>query len=113
MVFMYCGRKIEMGVQPNMQMTSSKESLPTHGVANSSQSESKLELFGFDSLVNILGLKRYECPDFSVTYTYIWPNLCIQLKSLTFSCYTETSFSSKCLIQLPSLYTAKLRVSMS
>ncbi|KAK1378378.1 Cation-chloride cotransporter 1 [Heracleum sosnowskyi] len=49
--------KIVMGVQTNQQMTSTKESLPTHGVANSSQSESKLELFGFDSLVNILGLK--------------------------------------------------------
>jgi hypothetical protein len=25
-----------------------------------SQGDSKLELFGFDSLVNILGLKRYD-----------------------------------------------------
>lgn len=32
-------------------------SLPNHGGANGSHSESKLELFGFDSLVNILGLK--------------------------------------------------------
>lgn len=31
---------------------------PEDGV-NGHQKESKLELFGFDSLVNILGLKRY------------------------------------------------------
>lgn len=31
----------------------------THGRPDESQRESKLELFGFDSLVNILGLKRY------------------------------------------------------
>lgn len=28
--------------------------------SNGSQGDSKLELFGFDSLVNILGLKRYD-----------------------------------------------------
>lgn len=32
--------------------------IPEDGV-NGHQKESKLELFGFDSLVNILGLKRY------------------------------------------------------
>ncbi|KAL7211307.1 hypothetical protein ACSBR2_014226 [Camellia fascicularis] len=32
-------------------------SLPIHAGANGPQRESKLELFGFDSLVNILGLK--------------------------------------------------------
>ncbi|KAL8507353.1 hypothetical protein ACS0TY_018048 [Phlomoides rotata] len=32
-------------------------SLPNHGGVNGTQNESKLELFGFDSLVNILGLK--------------------------------------------------------
>ncbi|KAK6154836.1 hypothetical protein DH2020_009084 [Rehmannia glutinosa] len=32
-------------------------SLPNHRSVNGSQTESKLELFGFDSLVNILGLK--------------------------------------------------------
>ena len=31
----------------------------TRGRPYGSQNESKLELFGFDSLVNILGLKRY------------------------------------------------------
>jgi len=29
-----------------------------HGTSSGSQGDSKLELFGFDSLVNILGLKR-------------------------------------------------------
>lgn len=33
-------------------------SLPIHEEANGPQGESKLELFGFDSLVNILGLRR-------------------------------------------------------
>lgn len=49
-----------MGIQPNLQTNAREGSLPTHGVANGSQGESKLELFGFDSLVNILGLKRYD-----------------------------------------------------
>jgi solute carrier family 12 (potassium/chloride transporter), member 4/6 len=31
-----------------------------HVIPNVSQNDSKLELFGFDSLVNILGLKRYD-----------------------------------------------------
>lgn len=35
-----------------------ERSLPTHGQANGPQGDSKLELFGFDSLVNILGLRR-------------------------------------------------------
>lgn len=56
-----------MGVQPKLKIRSVNKSLPNHEVANGSQSESKLELFGFDSLVNILGLKRYD--DFSVIYT--------------------------------------------
>ncbi len=33
-------------------------SLPIHEQANGASGESRLELFGFDSLVNILGLKR-------------------------------------------------------
>ncbi|WOH12086.1 hypothetical protein DCAR_0831585 [Daucus carota subsp. sativus] len=49
--------KIEVGVQPKLKIRSVNKSLPNHEVANGSQSESKLELFGFDSLVNILGLK--------------------------------------------------------
>ena len=31
-----------------------------HAISSGSQRDSKLELFGFDSLVNILGLKRYD-----------------------------------------------------
>ncbi|GJM87142.1 hypothetical protein PR202_ga03068 [Eleusine coracana subsp. coracana] len=42
------------GTNPKIQMASSNG----HATRNASQSESKLELFGFDSLVNILGLKR-------------------------------------------------------
>lgn len=41
---------------------SSQENMDSSTVdveANGPQRESKLELFGFDSLVNILGLKRY------------------------------------------------------
>ena len=43
-------------IDPRTQMASSNG----HAVPNVSQSDSKLELFGFDSLVNILGLKRYD-----------------------------------------------------
>ncbi|OEL36584.1 Cation-chloride cotransporter 2 [Dichanthelium oligosanthes] len=42
-----------LGIDPRTKMTSSNG----HDVPNVSQSDSKLELFGFDSLVNILGLK--------------------------------------------------------
>jgi len=45
-----------LSIDPRMKMTSSNG----HAVPNVSQSDSKLELFGFDSLVNILGLKRYD-----------------------------------------------------
>ncbi|KAG5515919.1 hypothetical protein RHGRI_036829 [Rhododendron griersonianum] len=50
-------KKIKVSTQPNSGSDSSERSLPTHVGANGSQRESKLELFGFDSLVNILGLK--------------------------------------------------------
>ncbi|PUZ57054.1 hypothetical protein GQ55_5G397100 [Panicum hallii var. hallii] len=43
-----------LSIGPRTKMTSSNG----HAVPNVSQSDSKLELFGFDSLVNILGLKR-------------------------------------------------------
>lgn len=35
-------------------------SIPPHVDTSANPRESKLELFGFDSLVNILGLKRYD-----------------------------------------------------
>ena len=41
-----------MSSQDNIESAPNEE-------ANGPQRESKLELFGFDSLVNILGLKRY------------------------------------------------------
>nr|CAB3477014.1 unnamed protein product [Digitaria exilis] len=43
-----------LSIDPRTKMTSSNG----HAVPSASQSDSKLELFGFDSLVNILGLKR-------------------------------------------------------
>lgn len=49
--------KIKIGRQQNLASEERGGGLPTSGVANGSQGESKLELFGFDSLVNILGLK--------------------------------------------------------
>ena len=50
---MYCGRKVKVSSQENMDPSTVEVE------ANGPQRESKLELFGFDSLVNILGLKRY------------------------------------------------------
>ncbi|XP_059288857.1 cation-chloride cotransporter 1-like isoform X1 [Lycium ferocissimum] len=49
-------KKVNVGVHPNMASDEREESLPNHST-NGPQRESKLELFGFDSLVNILGLK--------------------------------------------------------
>ncbi|XP_057949129.1 cation-chloride cotransporter 1 isoform X5 [Malania oleifera] len=48
-------KKIKVASQANMGLDARKGSSPT--TTNASQRESKLELFGFDSLVNILGLK--------------------------------------------------------
>uniref|UniRef100_A0A6P3ZRH8 cation-chloride cotransporter 1 n=1 Tax=Ziziphus jujuba TaxID=326968 RepID=A0A6P3ZRH8_ZIZJJ len=50
-------KKIKVSSQPNMGSNGKEGCSPTHAQANGPQSESKLELFGFDSLVNILGLK--------------------------------------------------------
>ncbi|MCD9561381.1 Protein ccc1 [Datura stramonium] len=46
-------KKVKVNIQPDV---ASEGSMPNHSV-NGPQRESKLELFGFDSLVNILGLK--------------------------------------------------------
>jgi hypothetical protein len=53
---------------PRMQMASSNG----HATRNASQSESKLELFGFDSLVNILGLKRCNHLSYSFLISANW-----------------------------------------
>ncbi|XP_048141047.1 cation-chloride cotransporter 1 isoform X3 [Rhodamnia argentea] len=51
-------RNIKVGQQANEGPDAKEEgSSPRHADVNGSQKESKLELFGFDSLVNILGLK--------------------------------------------------------
>ena len=48
-------------MKSNVETTANgmEDSSHTHGRTDGSQRESKLELFGFDSLVNILGLKRH------------------------------------------------------
>ncbi|KAE7996099.1 hypothetical protein FH972_000847 [Carpinus fangiana] len=50
-------KKVKVGTQANMGADLKEGSLPIHEEANGPQGESKLELFGFDSLVNILGLR--------------------------------------------------------
>ncbi|KAK3432676.1 cation-chloride cotransporter 1 [Eucalyptus grandis] len=51
-------RNIKVGQQANVGRDANEEgSSPRHADVNGSRNESKLELFGFDSLVNILGLK--------------------------------------------------------
>ncbi|KAL6282723.1 hypothetical protein ACE6H2_013652 [Prunus campanulata] len=50
-------KTIKVGTQENMGSDANEGHPPTHVQANGPQRESKLELFGFDSLVNILGLK--------------------------------------------------------
>ncbi|XP_021812404.1 cation-chloride cotransporter 1 [Prunus avium] len=50
-------KTIKVGTQENMGSDAKEGHPPTHVQANGPQRESKLELFGFDSLVNILGLK--------------------------------------------------------
>lgn len=50
-------KKTKVGMQPVMTSEGKDGALPNHDGVNGAQTESKLELFGFDSLVNILGLK--------------------------------------------------------
>ncbi|XP_010921512.1 cation-chloride cotransporter 1 isoform X2 [Elaeis guineensis] len=50
-------KKLNLRSLENMDPGTRGESSDSHGVSDGSQNESKLELFGFDSLVNILGLK--------------------------------------------------------
>ncbi|KAL5577355.1 hypothetical protein UlMin_019054 [Ulmus minor] len=50
-------KKIKVSSQENISSTVEEGDSPTHAQTNGPQTESKLELFGFDSLVNILGLK--------------------------------------------------------
>ncbi|XP_075489037.1 cation-chloride cotransporter 1 [Primulina tabacum] len=50
-------KELKAGVQTNMLSEGRDGSVPNHEGVNGSQTESKLELFGFDSLVNILGLR--------------------------------------------------------
>ncbi|XP_072984305.1 cation-chloride cotransporter 1 isoform X2 [Typha latifolia] len=49
--------KIKVGSQVNIDPSMQEGSSDSHAAINGSKRESKLELFGFDSLVNILGLK--------------------------------------------------------
>ncbi|KAL6333129.1 hypothetical protein AAG906_028312 [Vitis piasezkii] len=48
---------LKISMQGNMSSDAREESSTNHEELNGSERESKLELFGFDSLVNILGLK--------------------------------------------------------
>ncbi|XP_019169589.1 PREDICTED: cation-chloride cotransporter 1-like isoform X1 [Ipomoea nil] len=50
-------KKIKVNTQQNSASEGSEGSIHNHVGVNGPQTESKLELFGFDSLVNILGLK--------------------------------------------------------
>ncbi|XP_022762680.1 cation-chloride cotransporter 1-like isoform X3 [Durio zibethinus] len=50
-------RKIKVGTQGNLDSDGREGSIPDNGGANGPHREHKLELFGFDSLVSVLGLK--------------------------------------------------------
>lgn len=56
---MYLYRQERANFQANNAVNGSEETSNDHDGHGESKIESKLELFGFDSLVNILGLKRY------------------------------------------------------
>lgn len=60
----YCARKINVNASTNVDSDATEGN--SHAQANGSQGDSKLELFGFDSLVNILGLKRYAAFCYSI-----------------------------------------------
>lgn len=51
-------RTIKVNAEANMGPDARESSSASHAEVNGVHRESKLELFGFDSLVNILGLRR-------------------------------------------------------
>lgn len=56
---MFGDRNVKVGAMANKDTDVSETAIPVNGEVNGSDTEHKLELFGFDSLVNILGLRRY------------------------------------------------------
>lgn len=58
-LYLYFCRKIKVGTQGKLDSDGRESSVPDNVGANGPHMEHKLELFGFDSLVSILGLKRY------------------------------------------------------
>lgn len=54
----YHGRSIKVDGQQSKESDAREGAAPDNLEINGSQTDSKLELFGFDSLVNILGLRR-------------------------------------------------------
>lgn len=58
-----------------MKADGSESSSASHADVNGIHRESKLELFGFDSLVNILGLRRYnQCVFLCYLFKFIFWN---------------------------------------
>lgn len=56
----FCGRNLKPDANLTVDPSMREGSPDDHATSGGSQGDSKLELFGFDSLVNILGLKRYD-----------------------------------------------------
>ena len=54
---LFCSRNINVNASANVGSGAKEGNSPRHAWANEMRGESKLELFGFDYLVNILGLK--------------------------------------------------------
>jgi len=61
-----CDRNLKPDANLTIDPSMREGSPDDHAASGGSQGDSKLELFGFDSLVNILGLKRYDQSFFSL-----------------------------------------------
>lgn len=82
-------RKINVGKSVNGSSDAKEGNSTNLPQPNGPQQESKLELFGFDSLVNILGLKRYGpcwlyCESLFLFCSWMLPFLSLQINAVTF-----------------------------
>lgn len=66
-LFEYCYRNLKPGANLTIDPSTQGGSSDDQATSSGSQGDSKLELFGFDSLVNILGLRRYDQSFYSLT----------------------------------------------
>lgn len=90
--FAVFGRKMNVSTEEDIQPDGSESSSATNADVNGIQRESKLELFGFDSLVNILGLRRCIVSPFVSFFSVLFSSIPVILSLELHSVNNRMSF---------------------